>query len=168
MKAILLQCIGDAMVNGDVSPADENAPNRRCDVIKISGRKERCEAALEALQHLVPVSRTIEIPYDMHRYIIGQKGRDVRQMMDEHEVNISIPPADQHNSTVTVSGPVDNVEKALEALAGRIKDLEVEQKDRVRRLLLILTYTVIHMVFVIGYHGCDCRCKTSGCHYIIS
>lgn len=36
--------------NGEVKePVDPNAP-KKCDVILISGRKERCEAALEALK----------------------------------------------------------------------------------------------------------------------
>lgn len=36
--------------NGEVKePVDPNAP-KKCDVIVISGRKERCEAAMEALK----------------------------------------------------------------------------------------------------------------------
>lgn len=36
--------------NGDIKePIDPNAP-KKCDVIVLSGRKERCEAAVEALK----------------------------------------------------------------------------------------------------------------------
>lgn len=36
--------------NGEVKePVDPNAP-KKCDVIVLSGRKERCEAAVEALK----------------------------------------------------------------------------------------------------------------------
>lgn len=97
----------------------------------------------------VPVSRTMEIPYDLHRYIIGQKGRDVRQMMEEYDVNISIPAADQHNNTVTVNGPVDHVDKALEGLANRVKDLELEQKDRVSFCFFQLVILIILFQFTI-------------------
>ncbi|XP_053378526.1 vigilin-like [Mercenaria mercenaria] len=34
------------------------------------------------------------------RYIIGQKGRDVRKLMDEYNVNISIPPQDQQSDLI--------------------------------------------------------------------
>lgn len=101
--------------NEDVKePVDPNAP-RKCDVIVISGRKERCEAAVEALkvgfhngaprffriispnasfipptvsfpQALVPVTIEVEVPFELHRYIIGQKGSGIRKMMDEFEV----------------------------------------------------------------------------------
>lgn len=40
--------------NGEVKePVDPNAP-KKCDVIVISGRKERCEAAVEALKVFSP------------------------------------------------------------------------------------------------------------------
>ncbi|KAJ3600132.1 hypothetical protein NHX12_034082, partial [Muraenolepis orangiensis] len=57
----------------------------KCDIIVISGRKERCEAAVEALKALVPVTTEVEVPYELHRYIIGQKGSGIRKMMDEFE-----------------------------------------------------------------------------------
>lgn len=104
--------------NGEVKePVDPNAP-KKCDVIVISGRKERCEAAVEALkvlhkeiirelcsvsqdlllcsltvslpQALVPVTIEVEVPFELHRYIIGQKGSGIRKMMDEFEVCVFI------------------------------------------------------------------------------
>uniref|UniRef100_A0A671VI33 Vigilin n=1 Tax=Sparus aurata TaxID=8175 RepID=A0A671VI33_SPAAU len=74
--------------NGEVKePVDPNAP-KKCDVIVISGRKERCEGAVEALKALVPVTIEVEVPFELHRYIIGQKGSGIRKMMDEFEVSL--------------------------------------------------------------------------------
>lgn len=39
-----------------------------------------------SLQALVPVTIEVEVPFDLHRYIIGQKGSGIRKMMDEFEV----------------------------------------------------------------------------------
>lgn len=72
---------------GDSREADPGSP-RRCDIIVISGRKEKCEAAKEALEALVPVTVEVEVPFDLHRYIIGQKGSGIRKMMDEFEVSV--------------------------------------------------------------------------------
>lgn len=41
---------------------------------------------LSSLQALVPVTIEVEVPFDLHRYIIGQKGSGIRKMMDEFEV----------------------------------------------------------------------------------
>lgn len=38
------------------------------------------------LQALVPVTIEVEVPFELHRYIIGQKGSGIRKMMDEFEV----------------------------------------------------------------------------------
>ena len=39
-----------------------------------------------SLQALVPVTIDVEVSYDLHRYIIGQKGNGIRKMMEEYEV----------------------------------------------------------------------------------
>lgn len=52
------------------------------------GRQDRCEAAKNALIALVPITVEVSVPYDLHRYIIGQKGKDVREMMTTYDVNI--------------------------------------------------------------------------------
>ena len=40
----------------------------------ISGKKENAEGASEALQALVPITKEMEIDFEFHRFIIGQKG----------------------------------------------------------------------------------------------
>lgn len=40
-------------------------------------------------QALVPVTTEVEVPFELHRYIIGQKGSGIRKMMDEFEVRKS-------------------------------------------------------------------------------
>lgn len=40
------------------------------------------------LQALVPVTIEVEVPFDLHRFIIGQKGVGIRKMMDEFEVSL--------------------------------------------------------------------------------
>ena len=39
-------------------------------------------------QALVPVTIEVEVPFELHRYIIGQKGSGIRKMMDEFEVRL--------------------------------------------------------------------------------
>lgn len=47
----------EQQVNGDV---DANEP-KKCDIIRITGKRENCEAAKQALHDLVPV--TVEVSY---------------------------------------------------------------------------------------------------------
>ncbi|KAL4221822.1 hypothetical protein ACF0H5_020076 [Mactra antiquata] len=122
---------GDAsenMVNGE-EPASPTNPAKN-DTIIITGKVDNCEKAKKALLDLVPITKEVNVPFDFHRYIIGQKGKDVRKLMDDYNVNISIPPQQQHSDIIKVTGPPANVQRAEDALAEKCKTLELEKEDR--------------------------------------
>ncbi len=73
----------------------------------------------------------MNIPCDLHRFIIGQKGREVRQMMEQYDVNISIPPSAQQSDIVKITGPRRNVEEAEEGMKDKLRELENQEEDRV-------------------------------------
>ncbi|XP_034425054.1 vigilin [Hippoglossus hippoglossus] len=118
--------------NGEVSPEAEFVP-RKCDVIVISGRVEKCEPAKAALLALVPITEDVEVSYELHRYIIGQKGSGIRKMMEEYEVNIWVPQPEKQLDVIKVTGLEANVERAKQGLQERVKDLQAEQEDRALR-----------------------------------
>lgn len=35
----------------------------------------------------MPITEDVEVSYELHRYIIGQKGSGIRKMMEEYEVS---------------------------------------------------------------------------------
>lgn len=61
-------------------------------ILFLLGRQDKCEAAKTALEALVPITIEVTVPYDLHRYIIGHKGKDVREMMTTFDVNIKSKP----------------------------------------------------------------------------
>uniref|UniRef100_A0A8C9ZPL4 Vigilin n=1 Tax=Sander lucioperca TaxID=283035 RepID=A0A8C9ZPL4_SANLU len=140
--------------NGEVKePVDPNAP-KRCDVIVISGRKERCEAAVEALKALVPVTTEVEVPFELHRYIIGQKGSGIRKMMDEFEVNIQVPAPEQQSDKISITGLANHLDRAKEGLLERVKELQADQEDRaLRSFKLTITVDPKHHPKIIGRKG---------------
>lgn len=71
------------------------------------------------------------IPFDYHRFIIGAKGANVRQMMDEFDVNITIPPSRDGSDQVVIIGTRLKVNKAIEALEQKVAEIEAENEDRV-------------------------------------
>ncbi|KAM9424720.1 LOW QUALITY PROTEIN: vigilin [Pholidichthys leucotaenia] len=118
--------------NGEVSPEVEFVP-RKCDIITISGRAEKCELAKAALLALVPITEDVEVSYELHRYIIGQKGSGIRKMMEEYEVNIWVPQPERQMDVIKVTGLAANVERAKQGLLERVKELQAEQEDRALR-----------------------------------
>merc|ERR1719318_431184 len=144
-------------VNGDAASEGSNESDKvtkKQDIIIITGRKENCEAARDALQALVPITKEISIPFDFHRFIIGAKGRDVRKMMQDFDVSISIPAPQEQSDIVKVSGAPANVDQAHEALKARVEQLEKEKEDRdLRSFKLEVTVDSKYHPKIIGRKG---------------
>ncbi|XP_073530647.1 vigilin [Phyllobates terribilis] len=133
--------------------ADPGSP-KKCDIILISGRKERCDSATEALKALVPVSIEVEVPYDLHRYIIGQKGTGIRKMMDEFEVNIQVPAPELQCDIITITGLSTYLDRAKGGLLDRVKELQAEQEDRaLRSFKLVISVDPKYHPKIIGRKG---------------
>lgn len=131
--------VNDAQTNGDVNNGDLGAGDdstitttaiKSSDIIRITGRKEKCEAAKQALLNLVPITQEITVPFDLHRNIIGQKGKDVRELMTRYDVHIELSPPDEKLDIIKVTGTPQSVEEAKAAIAQRVEDLEADRKDR--------------------------------------
>lgn len=113
-------------LNGDIN----GGPVRHCDVIRITGKEENCLKAKQALLDLVPITINVDVPFDLHRSIIGQKGRDVKELMDRYDVHIVLSPAGVQEDVIKITGPPANVERAKGALLEKVQDLEADRKDR--------------------------------------
>lgn len=109
---------------------DAEAPIRQCDIIRITGNAERCQEAHQALIDLIPVTEEINVPFDLHRSIIGQKGRDVRELMGRYDVHIELSPQDQQLDIIKITGAPLAIQEAKVAIEERVKELELDRKDR--------------------------------------
>ncbi|XP_054285585.1 LOW QUALITY PROTEIN: vigilin [Macrosteles quadrilineatus] len=111
------------LVNGDVAP-------KLCDTIKITGKPENCEAAKQALLDNVPITVQMDVPYDYHRSIIGQKGQSIRDLSDRYDVHIEVPNSDDHLDYIKITGTNEAVENARAAVEDRIKEIDADKEDR--------------------------------------
>lgn len=116
--------------NGDV-PVDNGTEKH--DAILITGRSEKCEEASKALKALVPVTKQVNVPQTMHRYIIGKGGEGVKRIMQSHEVQISVPTADDLSDAIKITGVETAVIEAITAIGDRVKQLEQEEEERQRK-----------------------------------
>ena len=110
--------------NGD---GDGSAvPDANNNMIRITGKKERCDEAAAALRSLVPIKMEMNVPFEYHRYIIGKSGAGTRQIMEDYDVNINVPKIELESNIITITGTSDNVEKAKLDLEEKVKDLEAK------------------------------------------
>ena len=52
----------------------------------------------------MPVQVEVHIPFEFHRFIIGQQGKEVRSLMKEFLVNITVPPSEEQSNIIVVNG----------------------------------------------------------------
>lgn len=126
---------GGGQMNGDID-GDSSivAPAvRQCDIIRITGKAENCERAKQALIDLMPVTIDVEVPFDMHRSIIGAKGRDIKEIMNTHDVHIVLSSTEDREDNIKITGVLANVEQAKVAVLERVKEIEAERLDRERK-----------------------------------
>lgn len=145
--------------NGSLDNSDETDPEHveaenPADLIIVSGKKENVELAIQRLLELVPVSKEVEVPFENHRYLIGQKGEGIRKLMDEHDVNINVPPAGNESNIITVTGVASRVEDAIISLLRRNESIEAENEDRkLKGFRITIEVPVEHHPKLIGRKG---------------
>uniref|UniRef100_A0A182T6J2 K Homology domain-containing protein n=1 Tax=Anopheles maculatus TaxID=74869 RepID=A0A182T6J2_9DIPT len=144
---------GGEVVNDGAVEQPEPA-QRPSDLVRISGNKEKCELAKEALLALVPLTEEINVPCDLHRSLIGQKGRDVKELMNTYDVHIEMSPQDKKLDIIKVTGTKTAIAEAKEAIAERIKHLEADRKDReLRSFEVKLEVDPVYHQKIIGRRG---------------
>ncbi|XP_061400572.1 vigilin [Musca vetustissima] len=116
--------------NGSIDGVATDEPVRQCDIIRITGPIDKCNAAKQALIDLVPVVEELTVPYDLHRTIIGPKGANVREFMSTYDVHIELPPSEAKSDIVKVSGTPAHVAEAKKALDKMIEEYEADRADR--------------------------------------
>merc|ERR1712223_1149529 len=128
-----------AVENEGSDPQQEGDQQRSSNpnIIRITGKKGNCEAASQALLELGPIEAQVAVPYEFHRFIIGQKGMGVREMMTTSDVNIRVPNQEAKSDLVIISGVPSNVEAAKVGLAEKLAELEAEKEEKIKNSFVV-------------------------------
>ena len=119
---------GNADLTNGETTNNENSTNPN--IIKITGQSERCAEASKALLEPVPITAEVSVPFEFHRFIIGQKGIGVRDMMNRYDVNIRVPAQDAKSDIILISGISTNVESAKEEIAEEVAELKRDKAQK--------------------------------------
>jgi len=122
-----------AVENGEAPVTSNGDRSSNPNIIRITGKRENCDGASKALLELVPITAEVSVPYEFHRYIIGQKGTGVREMMNKYDVNIRVPAQDANSDIILISGVPSNVDAAKVGLAEKVKELEAEKEVKIQK-----------------------------------
>uniref|UniRef100_A0A8C6DFQ7 Vigilin n=1 Tax=Moschus moschiferus TaxID=68415 RepID=A0A8C6DFQ7_MOSMO len=138
---------------GKSTARDASISPTKCDTVFISGQKEKCEAAFEALKTLIPVTAEVNVPFDLHRYLTGQKKSRIHKIMDECEVKIQIAAPGLESDIISITGLTGDVERARAKLQEQIKTLQTEIDQPFKNFRLNLTVDPKYHPRIIGRKG---------------
>ena len=94
--------------------------------VVLKGQQDNCKEAKEYLESLFQVEKAVAVAREMRSFIVGKNGRRIRKMTVEHGVIINVPPKDNDDDLILVSGPhEDNVNKACKTLLDRVEKIRV-------------------------------------------
>lgn len=144
---------GDAPVpvNGGGEGAEQNVGPVLGDNIRFTGTPEKVAAAKEALLGLIQI---VDVPFEAHKTIIGQKGATVRELMNRFDVYIEVPPADEKLDVIKVIGQPECVDACKEAIAKKMEEFEADRKDReLRSFELVIEVDPQYHNKIIGRKG---------------
>lgn len=145
---------GEVAVQDEAPETQSNDKTKESDIIVLKGRKENCESAKNALLESIPVTKEVEVPFSFHRFIIGQKGANIREMKEKFDVDISVPPSDKQEDSIKVKGTRSNVEMAIEAINEKVQKLKDEQLERdAKNFKLEIQVDPAHHPKIIGKGG---------------
>lgn len=76
-KLVLCTCLTKTYAHINIislqhTPEQNGDGIRASDIIRVSGRPENCEGARRALLEQVPITVEVDVPFKMHRHVIGQ------------------------------------------------------------------------------------------------
>lgn len=98
----------------------------KSDIIIISGLREDCEKAKEALLALVPVSENYDFPQKFHKHLLENRAEYLKDFSDKYNVKVNVPKrGDTDCDYVTLVGTTDNINECKSGLADKLAEIEL-------------------------------------------
>lgn len=104
--------------------SDEHEPKQ--DIFTITGLKENCEKAKQALLDLIPVEENFTFPSKFHKDLLADKAEVLRKLINDYRVQINVPKREENADYVILSGIRENLDQVKTALSEKLADLELK------------------------------------------
>nr|XP_053638491.1 vigilin-like isoform X2 [Cherax quadricarinatus] len=105
------------------SKVNKSTTVRLQDTVCITGKRERCEAARDALINLVPITVKVRITPRFHHFITEENGKNAINMMRKYFVDILVPQVCYSRKFLMITGSPANIARAREAVREKVLQL---------------------------------------------
>lgn len=101
------------------------------DSVRFIGRTNDIEQAIVALEKLVPIEETIDIPNEAHGQLLGRGGAQVQELMGKYpDVQIAFPPLKSSSNSIYLKGLAEQIEGFKHELMGLYEKFVADKEAR--------------------------------------
>lgn len=97
----------------------------KADTILVSGLRDNCEKAKQALLDLVPITEQVPFPHKYHKDLLANKAEILRELTNNTTVQINVPKKEEALDYIVLNGQRDSMEAAKQAVAEKLAEIEL-------------------------------------------
>ena len=101
------------------------------DVVRITGRSDDIDKAMVALEKMIPVETTVDIPSEAHGSLVGKGGSNLQSIIKQYpDVQVTLPPPNSTQNTIQLKGQREQVEGVRKELLESYEKYQIDRKAR--------------------------------------
>jgi predicted PilT family ATPase len=101
------------------------------DTVRIIGRADDIEKAIVALEKMIPVEATLDIPSEAHGSLLGKGGNLLQTLIEQYpDVQITFPPLNSTSNIIRLKGQSDQVEGLKKELLEQYEKYQADKQAR--------------------------------------
>lgn len=112
-------------------PRSNEQDGTKEDTVRITGRSDDVDKAMVALEKMIPMETTVDIPSEAHGSLVGRGGSQLQGLMEQYsDVQMTFPSLNSTSNTIHLKGQSEQVEGLKKELLERYEKYRVDKEAR--------------------------------------
>jgi predicted PilT family ATPase len=101
------------------------------DIVRLTGRSDDIDKAMIALEKMIPVETTVDIPSEAHGSLVGKGGSNLQSIIKQYpDVQVTLPPPNSTQNTIQLKGQSEQVEGVRKELLESYEKYQIDRQAR--------------------------------------
>ncbi|CAF4541181.1 unnamed protein product, partial [Rotaria sp. Silwood2] len=126
--------------------------DKQKDIVRLTGRSDDIDKAIDALEKMVPVESSVDIPYESHGILVGKNGNNLQLLIKKYpDVHVTFPPANLTQNTIYLKGQSEQVEGIKNELLESYEKYQADKQARSHEIRFTIKPEYRSLIF--GFRG---------------
>jgi rRNA processing protein Krr1/Pno1 len=115
----------------DEQETTANEDETQKDIVRLIGRSDDIDKAIIALEKMIPVESSVDIPYEAHGSLVGKGGSNLQLLIKQYpDVQVTFPSVSSLQNTIQLKGQGEQVEGLRKELLEAYDKLQADRQAR--------------------------------------